>query len=177
MHDSHTIDPDTGDKRKPEVVTFYNSTKGGVDTTDQLSSLYSVSRKTRRWPMVVFFCLLNTAGINAQVIVASNKKFAEKIVRRKFLQELGISLVKPFMEERVHIVSLPKKLRSEIKKFLPADEEPAAPRERLARGRCDVCPRSRDRKTPFSCEKCYKMICKEHMKVVCEDCMDNIDDA
>ena len=33
------IDEETGSARKPECVTFYNATKRGVDTVDQMSSL------------------------------------------------------------------------------------------------------------------------------------------
>ena len=41
--------------KKPEIVHFYNSTKVGVDTVDQLCGNYSVSRRTRRWPLCIFF--------------------------------------------------------------------------------------------------------------------------
>ena len=58
------IDGDTGAARKPDIVTFYNATKGGVDTVDQMSSLYNCARNTRRWLMVIFYRLLNIAGIN-----------------------------------------------------------------------------------------------------------------
>uniref|UniRef100_A0A1B6FAD5 PiggyBac transposable element-derived protein domain-containing protein n=1 Tax=Cuerna arida TaxID=1464854 RepID=A0A1B6FAD5_9HEMI len=171
MHDALTIDETTGEQRKPEIITFYNSTKGGVDTCDQLCSLYSVSRKSRRWPLVIFFCLLNTVGINAQVIHASNHNFERRIIRRNFLEEIGLSLVRPFMQIRVQTLTLPRELRSSIKKFLP-EEDVVAPRERPpARGRCNFCPRVQDRKTPFICEECYKYVCKEHMKVVCDDCV------
>lgn len=52
-------------QNKPEIVTFYNSTKIGVDLVDQLCGNYNVSRTTRRWHMVLFFDLLNIIGINA----------------------------------------------------------------------------------------------------------------
>ncbi len=46
--------------KKLEIITFYNSTKSGTDIFDQFGSLYSVSRKTKRWPMRFFFlaCLI-----------------------------------------------------------------------------------------------------------------------
>lgn len=34
--------------KKPTMVEFYNQTKGGVDTFDQMCSISSCSRKTRR---------------------------------------------------------------------------------------------------------------------------------
>lgn len=38
----------------PEVLGFYNKTKGGVDVFDQLCKDYSVSRRTRWWTVAVF---------------------------------------------------------------------------------------------------------------------------
>nr|CAH7765836.1 unnamed protein product [Callosobruchus chinensis] len=35
MHYDGRIDQDIGDKKKPEMITFYNATKGGVDSADQ----------------------------------------------------------------------------------------------------------------------------------------------
>lgn len=47
MHFNSTdIDASTGDLRKPEV-TFYNFTKGGVDTFDKICSTYTVARRTK----------------------------------------------------------------------------------------------------------------------------------
>lgn len=54
--------------RKPEAIEFYNETKGGVDSFDQMCKNYSCSRRTRRWPMAVFYGLLNAAGINAFIV-------------------------------------------------------------------------------------------------------------
>ena len=64
LHDSKSIDTDTGDKQKPSVITFYNKTKGGVDTTDKLCASYNVARDARRWPVVIFFAMINMSGIN-----------------------------------------------------------------------------------------------------------------
>ena len=36
MHHSKTVDENT-QKKKPEVILFYNQTKGGVDTVDQMA--------------------------------------------------------------------------------------------------------------------------------------------
>lgn len=37
------------DDKKPQVIIDYNSTKGGVDTVDQMASIYSTKRKTNRY--------------------------------------------------------------------------------------------------------------------------------
>ena len=38
-------------EKKSEVITYYNATKGGVDTMDQMVRWFISKRKTRRWPM------------------------------------------------------------------------------------------------------------------------------
>lgn len=43
-HDQGVIDTDSGDQNKPEIITYYNSTKSGVDVVDELKGEYSVSR-------------------------------------------------------------------------------------------------------------------------------------
>ena len=48
------IDPESGDIKKPEIITFYNSTKGGVDVVDQMAGVYDTSRNSRRWSLTVF---------------------------------------------------------------------------------------------------------------------------
>lgn len=42
----HNDKIEEGEKMLPEIIYFYNSTNGGLDTLDQLSANYSVSRKS-----------------------------------------------------------------------------------------------------------------------------------
>ena len=62
------------DNGKPEVIEFYNKTKCGVDTFDQMCSTYSCGRKTRRWPMCVFLTMVDTSALNAYIILSMNDK-------------------------------------------------------------------------------------------------------
>lgn len=48
MHDDDAIDPRTGSETKPELITFYNTTKGGVDTVDKLCETQNVAKNTRK---------------------------------------------------------------------------------------------------------------------------------
>ena len=66
LHVDKEIDPNSGEQQKPSVITFYNVTKGGVDTADQMCATYNVARNIKRWLMTVFFAMLNVAGINSQ---------------------------------------------------------------------------------------------------------------
>lgn len=73
MHHDDAIDEETGDKKKPDIITFYNRTKTGVDLVDQYCQNYNVARNTKRWEMVIFYNLLNVAAINALCIYKANK--------------------------------------------------------------------------------------------------------
>ena len=45
-------------KSKPETVLFYNKKKVAVDTFGQKIQMYNVKATSRRWPMHVFFRIL-----------------------------------------------------------------------------------------------------------------------
>ena len=110
MHHDATIDPETGDKKKPEIITFYNTTKSGVDTVDQMCSTYNVARKTNRWLMVVFYSMLNVADINSQIIFQSNNK-TDVRQRSRFLKILARDLADDYLRVRSQCSSLPVALK------------------------------------------------------------------
>jgi flagellar basal body-associated protein FliL len=64
LHNNVEIDSNHR-KKKPDTVVFYNSTKCGVDVADQMAKNYSVKVASRRWPVQVFFSILDLAGINS----------------------------------------------------------------------------------------------------------------
>nr|CAI5867119.1 unnamed protein product [Callosobruchus analis] len=68
MHEGESISKNSG---KPEIIETYNQTKGAVDTFDQMCSGMSASRKTRRWPLCVFYGMLN-AGTPRQDLYSYN---------------------------------------------------------------------------------------------------------
>ncbi|XP_024883854.1 piggyBac transposable element-derived protein 4-like, partial [Temnothorax curvispinosus] len=49
---------------KPDIVHFYNKDKGGTDCFDMLCHSFTVSRRTNRWPMQIFFGILDQAAVN-----------------------------------------------------------------------------------------------------------------
>ena len=53
MHHTNIVNQHS---KKPEINEFYNSTKTGVDSLDQKCATYSCNRKSRRWPLTIFFC-------------------------------------------------------------------------------------------------------------------------
>ncbi|KAM3911226.1 piggyBac transposable element-derived protein 4-like [Leptodactylus fuscus] len=54
--------------RKPDIILDYNATKGAVDTLDQVISTYTCKRKTNRWPMIIFYNILDVSAYNAFVL-------------------------------------------------------------------------------------------------------------
>lgn len=89
LHDSIQVDESSA-KKKPVSVTFYNSTKYGVDVVDQMARKYSVKAASRRWPVQVFYNILDLAAINAWVLYqeVTNKP----VCRRNFILQLALEL-------------------------------------------------------------------------------------
>jgi hypothetical protein len=81
---------ETHKKRLPETIASYNGTKHGVDICDQMTRLYTTKAQTRRWPMHVFYNLLDIGGINAWRLYTQVTN--EKIKRSDFLLALGQQL-------------------------------------------------------------------------------------
>ncbi|CAF1319632.1 unnamed protein product [Adineta ricciae] len=102
---------------KPIIVLDYNKTKGTVDTVDQMCHKYTAKRGTRRWPLCVFYGMIDIAAINALIVwKAKNPQWNQnkKFQRRLFLEELGLSLVSNLLD-----------FRSKTSKFLNKDVENA----------------------------------------------------
>jgi hypothetical protein len=64
----------------------YNANKAGVDSVDQMTRTYNVKSPCRRWPIQVFFNILNLSSINAWVLFRQSN--ASQISRRSFLVQL-----------------------------------------------------------------------------------------
>jgi hypothetical protein len=71
------IYPSTGDGQKPEIITLYNLRKDGVVVVDEMRAAFSCARNTRRWPMVIFYSIVNVAGMNAFIIFFSSTRTAK----------------------------------------------------------------------------------------------------
>lgn len=100
MHDGHKIDETTGDLQKSDIA-FYNHTKIGVDVLDQICAEYDVSRNTKRWPMVVFFYLLNIGTVNALKVYNDNKSEGSPMPRSEFISNVTWEPIVPKIRERV----------------------------------------------------------------------------
>lgn len=170
MHHDNTIIPQNNNK--PEIICYYNSTKAGVDVVDELKGTYSVARKCNRWSLRLFFSVLNMTGVNAQIIVNTNKK--NSFVRRQFLKELALNLIQKHIHARSKITTLPLHVKYEIQKIM---KQPHNERESVHPGRCYFCPTKKNRKTKKQCSNCKAFICNEHTVYFCRECPNNASES
>ncbi|KAL4090139.1 hypothetical protein QTP88_025038 [Uroleucon formosanum] len=171
---------------KPEIIKYYNQTKGGVDTMDKMLSEYTVKRRTNRWPLAFFYNMIDIAALSAYIIYTEhNRRFNSTDRRRRFLKELANQLCMPAIEIRT---SIPKVVgnhftRSAMEMVLgrPIQQVISIPNDLPTRdasgriqivGSCQVCRElnHKQRKTRKACSTCSKPVCNEHSinKVICE---------
>lgn len=176
MHQSDSIDP-TSEASKPEILTFYNLTKGGVDVVDEMKNEYSISRVSRRWPLTLFFSMLNIGGINGYLIFKANTQ--STIPRKDFIKKLSWDLCEVQMKKRATIMSMPKTIKERIREMfavrgnaLPDRPVGAARPRPPGPGRCDPCGYKKSRRTNTTCARCGIFICREHSTPTCPNCSD-----
>lgn len=100
MHSDAAVNDDG--KRKPHMISYYNKYKTGVDTMDQMVTRYTTHRRTQRWPLAMFFNILDVGALASYIIYYENNKMIRKKTnqRRIFLRQLSEELAKPFIEDR-----------------------------------------------------------------------------
>lgn len=170
-HDQPTINSDS---KKPEIIEFYNSTKGAVDTVDQMCSIMSTSRKTNRWPLCLFYDILNLILVNTYVIYVSNtiRNGNKPMTRRHFALEMADEMMKPWLKERYQTVTLPRNLKQNIAAILKIDDPLEGSSQEVCKTRktCSYCPAKKRRMTTTYCKGCKKPICREHIVPTCNHC-------
>ena len=80
FHQDVAVSSENNTKKKPETVLFYSKTKAGVDAVDEMTKKYSVKAASRRWPVHVFYNVIDLAIINSTVLY--KEKCKSKISRR-----------------------------------------------------------------------------------------------
>ena len=163
--------------RKPAIILDYNCNQGGVDHLDTVTGTYSCRRMTARWPLVIFHNIVDVSSYNAFVIwreINPSWTPCKRNKRRVFLEQLGKTLVTPFIERREHLPAQ-KHLQQLWKLFRRLDlvinpriqlPQPVASK----RKRCQICPPKKDCKTHTVCRRCKKYICKGCALAYCPTC-------
>lgn len=128
----------------------------------QVLDRYSCKRSTCRWPMAIFYNMLDVSAYNAFVVWTEVNPLWNKgksFRRRLFLEELGSALVFPLMERRQFIPRTPASLSVLMEAQHLKSDQPCPPKRR----RCQVCDKEKkNRKTCVMCQKCKIPICKAH---------------
>lgn len=153
-----TKDIEKPSKNKTEVVCFYNSTKGGVDNMDQMAKQYTCKRKSRRWPLVYFFNMLDISCLAARIIFQESKPndpHSHQNARPDFIREVAGSLAADHLQRRSLTPTLSKELRLTIEVALSRlfPQNPALVAARTARltsaGKTKAStPKSKGKATP-----------------------------
>ena len=171
--ENNSINTSNGTEQKPQIISFYNNTKVGVDTVDELCGTYSTSRKGNRWPLVIFFRILDIAGINSQTIY--NNKPTPNLKRNKYFQEIGAALVSEILRKRSYNFRIPREIRNKAAKCSGIDDPESSKTYETGqsekKSRCTICPRRNDIKKKLYCCRCFKKMCLNHLKNICETCL------
>lgn len=170
---------------KPEIMQYYNQTKSGVDIMDKMVNEYSVKRKTKRWPLALFYNILDTAALAAFIIFKHHHPNRRSDQRREFLNELSLQLCLPNINQRSqnNIIMGKKSIKFAIESIIgqqnvpqqnPQDQRDDTNRK-VHKGTCYSCKLETEkkyRKTRKSCSKCQEPVCDEHSinNVVCLRC-------
>ncbi|UYV73811.1 K02A2.6-like [Cordylochernes scorpioides] len=70
------------------------------DMMDEMTATYNCARNSRRWPMVIFYSLLNIGAINSQIIHFANGNASKVKSRRHFLKTLSLDLIEEMVKVR-----------------------------------------------------------------------------
>ena len=70
MHKDNSV---SGLMTKLEIIQYYNKTKGGVDNMDKMLQHFYTKRQTLRWPLAVFYNMIDVACLATYITVVIKK--------------------------------------------------------------------------------------------------------
>ena len=68
MHSTEITD------EKPNMIRYYNITKGGTDSYDKLCHSNTVSGRSNRWPVRSFYGMLDQTVVNVRILLVCKNK-------------------------------------------------------------------------------------------------------
>ncbi|CAF4192844.1 unnamed protein product [Rotaria sp. Silwood2] len=145
MHHDKVVDNDQ--KNKPDIILYYNDTKGGVDRMDQMVQTYSCKRKTKRWPMTFFFNVLDVGGHELVDPYLNRRRQQPQALQKEVrlaMQTIGLPIITSTFPENASAG--------------------------VVKRRCQLCSREQDRKVITHCTSCNISCCPDHHKVICNTC-------
>ena len=156
LHPDISVPTNENPKKKPDSVLYYNKTKVGVDVYDQMTRLYSVKAASRRWPVHVFYNVIDMALINSWIIYKQVSQ--SNISCREFIQRVAEELTgsEP---------AVSRKRRAE-EVFRPSENN--ATSSRKCRFTCSTS-KCRNR-TSETCQDCKRPVCGRCATRKCKLC-------
>ena len=155
-------------------MQYYNKSKVGVDVLDQMARYHTSKSSSRRWPVAVFFNIIDCACINSFIIYSFVIK--TKLTRRQFLLELIKELCKS--KDGIDSSAL-RRVSTET----PSTSNPVEVQRSRKRRECQFtwcksvssCQNCGNNKSVSSCRNCGKVCCGKHTFekvtiVTCKNC-------
>lgn len=88
------------------------------------------------------------------------------------ISDISYSFMESVLRNRYTSSTVPQTIKLRIKEILNISENVASSSNQNLRiiGRCNYCDRKKNRKTKYSCFKCGKHMCLEHVTAICQEC-------
>ena len=145
----------TDGKKKPESVLYYNENKCGVDMMDSMCRQMSTKAGCRRWPLAVFWNILDIAGINAWILFRKTTNSA--IPRRQFLRQMSAEL----------------RATSTSPENMPTPTSTSWSSRTTQLGKrvnCQVKATCKRNRTTTLCDSCKRPVCGQCLANICKQC-------
>lgn len=168
---------------------------------EQMIDTYRCKVGTRRWPMVVWFTIIDVSAVNGLLIWRETHPEWVKpkcnTMRASYLKTLGMELVRPHIQSRsqrlsgltsITIQAMSAVLSEQLSTGMPSNVNRTADYNPSERGRCHICvadskgetykkTKYNANKTANRCSTCSKHVCGKHSQTVrvCRQCNDASD--
>ena len=173
------------DKKLPCAIHDYNQMKNGVDAFNRCIENHTVRRISRRWPMIVFYNMIDIALINAMTIWLghnASSNIGRMNSRRALLTEVSRSLMEMQQKRRATEIRLMPKVKIALQ-ALGHDIGSQVTTDTITdvvnrtKRRCYLCPAQPGRKVRQTCQRCSRHVCLSHSTrvtvVTCHGCEEN----
>lgn len=166
QHASNAIS--TRDDKKPTIILDYNAGKGGVDVMDARVEDFTCRRKTRRYPLLHFFNMIDVALVNAFLIMSENGYTKS---RSTFIKCVARQLADENINRRYNDKKIYAQAKHAFTAFGICPPASERPRENNKPRKCQVsqCRKS----TRRQCIKCLMYVCSIHHidNILCLECV------
>ena len=180
MHDNVRVTK--YERRKPQVHTFYDHTKGSVDVVDLISSNCSTRIKYRQWPLNSLAFILDLARANPNTIFRENNI---RMSTHEFTYQLATALCLPSVQCQYDLSNgIWVNQMMKIKRVLSINKEVGPIKNKEQTGRCFMCVENilgtptyiskrnkLNNKLKVMCHSCNQILCKDHYNyILCHNC-------